>query len=150
MAQLKEGADFAKLARAESDDETSRAKDGDFATLRPNDTIPDAIKAAVFALKQGEVTAPVKQPNGFYIFRAQEVGYRPLSEVRNDIYSELKQQRSQAWMDQANKESRPQFTNPAFLGTRPPPNTSRSSLASHRVQCFRHTARQLLLGCRQP
>ena len=56
LAQLKEGADFGKLARSESDDETSRAKDGDFATLRPNDTIPDAIKAAVFALKQGEVT----------------------------------------------------------------------------------------------
>ena len=90
--------------------------------MRPNDTIPDAIKEAVFQLKQGEVTAPVKQPNGFYVFRAQEVGYRPLSEVRNDIYSELKQQRSQAWMDQANKESKPQFTNPAFVGTPAPAN----------------------------
>ena len=115
VSQLKEGADFAKLARAESDDETSRAKDGDFATLRPNDTIPDAIKSAVFALKQGDVTAPVKQPNGFYVFRAQEVTFRPLSQVRDDIYNELKQKQSQVWMDQANKESRPQFSNPAFI-----------------------------------
>ena len=51
--------------------------------------------------------------------------YRPLSEVRNDIYTELKQQRSQVWMDQANKESRPQFSNPAFLGTPPPPNKAK-------------------------
>ena len=120
LAQLKEGADFAKLAHAESDDETSRAKDGDFATLRTNDTIPDAIKAVVFALKPGEVSAPVKQPNGFYIFRAEAVTFRPLSEVRNDIYNEMKQQRSQAWMDQANKASKPQFTNPAFLGSSTP------------------------------
>ena len=71
VAQLKAGADFSKLARTESDDETSRAKGGDFATLRPNDTIPDAIKTAVFGLKQGDISAPVKQPNGFYIFRGR-------------------------------------------------------------------------------
>ena len=74
----------------------------------------------MFALKPGEVSAPVKQPNGFYIFRAEEVTFRPLSEVRNDIYNEMKQQRSQAWMDQANKASKPQFTNPAFLGSPAP------------------------------
>jgi len=119
VADLKAGADFGKLARAESDDTTSREKDGDFATLRPNDTIPDAIKAAVFALKQGDISAPVKQPNGFYIFRAEEVTYRPLSQVRDEIYNELKQQHSKEWMDKANQESRPQFTSPAFLG--PPP-----------------------------
>jgi parvulin-like peptidyl-prolyl isomerase len=116
VADLKGGADFGKLARAESDDQTSREKDGDFATLRANDTIPDAIKAAVFALKQGETSAPVKQPNGFYIFRAEEVTYRPLSQVRDEIYAEIKDRRSKEWMDQANKDSKVQFNNPAFLG----------------------------------
>ena len=50
---LKGGADFVKLVKENSDDETSREKDGDFATLRSTDNIPDAFRAAVFALKQG-------------------------------------------------------------------------------------------------
>jgi len=34
------GADFVKLVKENSDDETPKAKDGDFATLRRNDNIP--------------------------------------------------------------------------------------------------------------
>ena len=72
-----------KLVKENSDDETSRAKDGDFATLRSSDNIPDAFRATVFALKKGEVSEPLKQPNGFYLLRAEEVTVRPLSEVRD-------------------------------------------------------------------
>ena len=32
----------------------------------------------IFALKQGEVSKPVRLPNGFYIFRAEETGLEPL------------------------------------------------------------------------
>jgi peptidyl-prolyl cis-trans isomerase C len=119
LAQLKEGADFSKLAEAESDDKTSRAKGGDFTVLNANDTAPPAIKSAVFALKQGEVTAPVKQSNGFYIFRAQEVTFRPLSQVRDEIYNQLKEQNVRKWMDKESKDSKP-VANPAFIGPAAP------------------------------
>ena len=89
LADIRGGADFVKLVKENSEDETSKAKDGDFATLRRNDNIPDAIRTAVFSLKQGEVSEPVRQPNGFYLLRADEVRYRPLSQVRNEIFTQL-------------------------------------------------------------
>ena len=115
LADIRGGADFVKLVKENSDDETSKAKDGDFATLRRNDNIPDAIRAAVFSLKQGEVSEPVRQPNGFYLLRADEVRYRPLSQVRDEIFTVLKQQHYSQWLEQTNKGTKVEFTNPAFL-----------------------------------
>ena len=121
LAEIRGGADFVKLVKENSEDETSKAKDGDFATLRRNDNIPDAIRAAVFSLKQGEVTEPVRQPNGFYLLRADEVRYRPLSQVRDEIFTQLKQQHYGQWLAQTNKETKVEITSPAFLGDAPAP-----------------------------
>ena len=120
LADLRGGGDFLKAVKDHSDDETSRTKDGDFATLRPSDNLPDAIKTAVFALKQGELSEPVRQPNGFYLFRAEEVTYRPLSQARDEIFSALKQQHYAEWLEKANKDTKVTFNNPAFLGLTPP------------------------------
>jgi peptidyl-prolyl cis-trans isomerase C len=125
LADIRGGADFVKLVKENSDDETSKAKDGDFATLRRNDNIPDAIREAVFALKQGEVTEPVRQPNGFYLLRADEVHYRPLSQVRDEIFTELKQRHYRQWLDQTNKGIKVEFTNPAFLNDATAPATGK-------------------------
>ena len=124
LADIRGGADFVKLVKENSEDETSKAKDGDFATLRRNDNIPDAIRAAVFSLKQGEVTEPVRQPNGFYLLRAEEVSYRPLSQVRDVIFTEMKEQHYSQWLEQTNKDSKVEFTNPAFLGNAAAPPTT--------------------------
>jgi peptidyl-prolyl cis-trans isomerase C len=115
--QARGGADFSRLVKENSDDETSRAKDGDFATLRPADNIPDAVRTAVFALKQkGEVSDPVRQPNGFYVFLADDIKVTPLSQVRDQIFTEVKQQHFAEWLEKSNKETRVEFNNPAFLG----------------------------------
>ncbi len=119
LQQIHAGADFSKLARENSDDETSRAKDGDFLTLSPGDNVPDAMRTAVFALKQGEVSDLVRQPNGFYIFLAETVTYRPLSQVREAIFTAIKEQHYKEWVDKANKETKVQFTSPQFLGLIP-------------------------------
>src|SRR6185369_2434821 len=60
LTKIRGGADFVAMVKENSDDETSRAKDGDFVTLRPNDNVPDAVRAAVFALQKGEVSEPVR------------------------------------------------------------------------------------------
>jgi parvulin-like peptidyl-prolyl isomerase len=120
LAEIRKGADFVKLVKENSADETSRAKDGDFATVHTGDNIPDAMRAAVFALKSGEVSEPVRQPNGFYLFRAEEIGYRPLSEVRDEIFMQLKQQHYGNWMRQIDSGTKVDFPNPAFLGKKAP------------------------------
>ena len=116
LADARGGADFVKLIHENSDDETSRAKDGDFDTLRQTDNIPDAFRTAVFALKKGEITQPLKQPNGFYLLRAEEVSYRPLSDVRDDIYNELKNAKAREWLDRMNLSTVVKVLNPVFLG----------------------------------
>jgi len=113
LAQIKSGADFVKLVKENSDDETSREKNGDFATLHFSDNIPDAFRSAVFNLKQGDVTEPLKQPNGFYVLRAEEVTTRKLAEVRDEIYNDLKNQRYGDWMAKFNRETTVEI-NPAF------------------------------------
>lgn len=118
-AAARGGGDFGKLVKENSEDETSKAKDGDFGTFRVSDNIPDAIRAAVFALKQGEVSDPVRQPNGFYVFRSEEVTYRPLSQVRDEIFMALKTQHFHEAMDRINSEAEVKGINPAFLSGGP-------------------------------
>ena len=121
LAAIRGGADFVKLVKENSDDETSREKDGDFATLHASDNIPDAFRAAVFALKQGDVSEPLKQPNGFYLLRAEEVTVRPLSEVRDEIYTELKNIRSDEWLRGMDREAQVRILSPEFIAPAPPP-----------------------------
>jgi parvulin-like peptidyl-prolyl isomerase len=121
LAAIKGGADFVKLVKENSDDETSREKDGDFATLHSSDNIPDAFRAAVFALKKGDVSEPLKQPNGFYLLRAEEVTVRPLSEVRDEIYNELKNIRSDEWLRGMDREAKVQIVSPEFISGTPAP-----------------------------
>jgi parvulin-like peptidyl-prolyl isomerase len=116
LEQIHKGADFKKLAKENSDDETSRAKDSYFATLTSTDNIPDAIHTAIFALKAGETTDPVWQPNGFYLFRAEEVSYKPVTEVRDQIYDAIKLERYQKWFEGIRKETKAKILNPALTG----------------------------------
>ena len=122
-APIKGGADFVKLVKENSQDEASRDKDGDFATLRYGDNIPNAFRSAVFALKQGEVSEPLKQPKGFYLLRAEEVTVRPLSEVRDQIHNDLQVARADEWMRKMDEEAKVQLVNPAF-GSHPPMPTT--------------------------
>jgi parvulin-like peptidyl-prolyl isomerase len=90
--QVLAGADFGKLARDNSDDKQSAVKDGDFGMVTQKSSYPDAIKAAVFALKQGEVSEPVKQPNGFYLIRADELTTLPFADVSSQLVQDLRQE----------------------------------------------------------
>jgi peptidyl-prolyl cis-trans isomerase C len=119
LTKIRSGADFVTLVKENSDDETSRAKDGDFITLRVTDNVPEAVRTAVFALKKGEVSEPVRQQNGYYLLCADDVTFRPLSQVRDEIFSELKQQQYSQWLEKTNRENKVQFTSPAFLGLVP-------------------------------
>lgn len=114
LEQVRKGADFKKLAKENSDDETSRNKDGYFATLTGSDTgIPDSIQKAVFTLKAGETTEPIWQANGFYLFRAEEVSYKPFAEVRDQVYGAIKAEHFAAWMKRLTSETKAKILNPA-------------------------------------
>lgn len=96
---LTRGADFVKLVRQFSQDEVSVKKDGDFGTIRKFDPLPQAIKDAIFALQPGQVSPPVRQPNGYYLFRLEERHGIPYEEVQQEILRTLREKKFKDWFD---------------------------------------------------
>jgi parvulin-like peptidyl-prolyl isomerase len=123
-AEARKGADFVKLVRTHSDDATSKAKDGDFLTLRDSDQLPAEVHAAIFKLKQGEISDPVRQSNGFYVFKADKIEVRPFAEVRGDIFTELKTKKYTEWLQQTSRDAGV-FFNAQFIGAAPMDTTPR-------------------------
>ena len=103
LKQIRGGADFVKLAKENSGDPVSAGKDGDFGTIKKSDRIPDAVKTAVFAAKAGDVTGPVRQANGYYLFRIEESGAQPFEQVRDNVANEIKNSRFQEWLNSVQK-----------------------------------------------
>lgn len=113
--QIAAGADFGKLAKANSDDKSSAEKDGDFGTIKHSSPYPDGIKNAVFSLKPGEVSDPIRQPNGFYLVKLEGISNQPLSQVRSDIFNELKQKGFNDWMQSVQKRFDVKVENPGYF-----------------------------------
>jgi peptidyl-prolyl cis-trans isomerase C len=118
--QIQGGADFGKLARENSDDQTSAAKDGDFGVIKLNSSYPQPIKTAVFAMKQGEVSTPIRQPNGFYLIRAEEVGQQPFNDSLVQINQEVRQAKFQEWLKGMQAQYNVKIENPAYFAPRVP------------------------------
>ena len=103
VKEIKSGADFVKLVKENSEDAASKAKDGDFGSFSRTDKLPESISSVVFGLKTGEVSEPVRQPNGFYIFRVEGVMQKPLTEVNSQIITELKNAHLKEFLDATTK-----------------------------------------------
>jgi parvulin-like peptidyl-prolyl isomerase len=114
------GMDFGKVARENSDDQTSAAKDGDFGVVKQDGPYPDEIKKAVFELKQGELSAPIKQPNGFYLIRAEEITAQAYDDALIQIITELKKERFQVWFKGLQSQYTVKVENPAYFAPRVP------------------------------
>jgi len=121
VKQIRGGADFVQLVKAHSEDATSAAKDGDFGAISQSDNLPEPVKTVIFTLKKGEVSDPVRQPNGFYIFRVEETAQQPFDKVRDDIFKELKERGFQQWFENARKQVSVTFDNEEFFKSEPPP-----------------------------
>jgi peptidyl-prolyl cis-trans isomerase C len=118
--QIQGGADFGKLARENSDDQSSAAKDGDFGVIKPDSSYPNAIKDAVFALKQGEISSPIKQPTGFYLIRAEDVSQQPLNEVLVQIIQSIRQAKYLEWLKALQAQYNMKIESPAYFAPRVP------------------------------
>ena len=118
--QIQGGADFGKLARDLSDDKTSAAKDGEFGVIKQDSGYPEAIKTAVFALKQGELSAPIKQPNGYYLIRAEEINQKSFEDSFVEILQAEKQAKFQEWLKGMQAQYSVKIENPAYFAPRVP------------------------------
>jgi peptidyl-prolyl cis-trans isomerase D len=86
------GADFAELARANTDDLGSRADGGDLGWIEEGLMQP-AFESALFALEAGAVSDPVKTDEGFHVILLREVragSERPFEDVREELLAEAR------------------------------------------------------------
>ncbi len=120
VKKARAGEDFVKLVAENSEDPISKERQGDFGPVRRGDKLPEQIKQSIFTLKPGEVTDPVRQPNGYYILRLQEMTPQPYDEVREVLYNEIKNARVKEWMDANVKSVEVKVENPEFFAPKKP------------------------------
>ncbi|HYD57588.1 MAG TPA: peptidylprolyl isomerase [Burkholderiales bacterium] len=80
-------ADFAELARANSDD-ASAARGGDLDWIYPGDTVPE-FERAYQELKIGEISQPVRTPFGYHLIQVVERRSADMSPERRRLQARL-------------------------------------------------------------
>jgi foldase protein PrsA len=109
-AQLKAGADFAKLAKEDSADPGSKDSGGKL-TISRGQTVPEFDKAS-FDLATGALSKPVKTSYGYHVIQAvsdvRKATKTPLDKVRASIKQTLLQQKRnevmQTWVENLRKD----------------------------------------------
>jgi len=95
--QLTGGADFAKLAAANSDDPGTKARGGELDWIAPGQT-PPAFEKAAMALKPNEISPVVESPFGFHIIQLlerQAAAQVPYEQAKPRLALMLKQKQAQ-------------------------------------------------------
>lgn len=88
---LKTGADWKVTAEKHSLDPLTAKRAGSFGSIPPIDLLPE-LREDASDLKPGEISKPIKSAFGYHLLRVDakpKVSYRPLDEVKKDIYTDL-------------------------------------------------------------
>jgi hypothetical protein len=118
--KLVDGADFATLAKAESDDAGSGANGGDLGTFGHGRMVP-AFEQVAFTIPVGELSEPVKSQFGYHIIKVESRQEKTFVEVRPEIEKKLDAELVKKAMDNL-KASTPVVMNEEFFGPVPAPN----------------------------
>jgi len=98
LKQARGGADFAELAKKNSEDEASAKNGGDLDYFGKGRMVPE-FDAAVFAMQPGQISDLVKTQYGYHIIKLVDkkaAATRQLAEVRQQLTDQLAYQRAQA------------------------------------------------------
>ncbi len=97
LVELRNGVDFAVLARRHSEDKATAEHGGDLGYFARGLMLP-AFEEAAFTLSVGQLSDLVRTDFGFHILRLEDkvaAGVKSLPEVRPGIITELRQQKAQ-------------------------------------------------------
>jgi peptidyl-prolyl cis-trans isomerase D len=91
VAQIRGGADFATLARANSEDPSSSAKGGDMGFVDRGQTVEE-FETAIFSLPLNQVDVVRSKDYGYHIVKVadrRQAGYRTFDEVRAELSARM-------------------------------------------------------------
>jgi hypothetical protein len=114
--KLKGGADFATLARSDSDQQQTAARGGDMGSFPMGDpNIPPMIKAAVAKLQPGQISEPVRAQGGFFIFKLDNRMTPTYEQARASITQKLQADKNQAALKQEMDKYKLDVRDPDFF-----------------------------------
>lgn len=93
LAKLREGADFAALAKEYSADTGSATRGGELPGWQNKGRLVPQFEAAAYALKPGEYSEPVRTRFGYHIIKLlahRDAATQPYEEVKANILAQLK------------------------------------------------------------
>ena len=96
LARVKKGESFEELAKKNSEDPGSANSGGDLGFLS-HDQMDKAFAEAAFALKKGEVSAPVKTSYGYHLIKVEDIragSQKTFEQVRGDIEQRVKDKKA--------------------------------------------------------
>lgn len=97
-AKIVAGADFAEVAKKESDDTGSGSNGGDLGSFGHGQMVPEFEQAA-FAAKAGEVTPVVRTQFGYHIIKVEAKTTTPFDQVKGTLEKDARQKKVQAAID---------------------------------------------------
>lgn len=117
--QAREGADFAALARANSDDPGSKDAGGELPPFAKDGSMVKPFEDAAFAMQAGEIRGPVKSDFGYHVLQLKQVtpgAGRSFEEVRGELAAEeANGERDRAYNDLAGRVVNETLKNPTAL-----------------------------------
>lgn len=117
LKQARAGADFADLAKKNSEDEGSATNGGDLDYFRRGRMVPEFEQVA-FSLEPGQISDPTKTSFGYHIIKLVDKKpgtTRPLAEVRQQISDQLTTERAQAQAADTAQRLASEISKPADL-----------------------------------
>jgi peptidyl-prolyl cis-trans isomerase D len=112
------GSEFETLARENSEDIGSKM-DGGETGFFGRDVMAPEFEAAVFAMSEGDISAPVRTEFGFHIIRLKAIspgGVKSFSEARSDVQSSYRREQAEAlFFEQAEQLSDLAYEHPESL-----------------------------------
>ena len=117
--KIANGADFVELAKAESHDTVSGANGGDLGEFSRGQMVPE-FDQAVFTAKAGELAPVVRTQFGYHVIQVQEKGLVPFEEVREQIETELRQEKLEALVTAVQSTAKASLVEEYFAPPQPP------------------------------
>jgi hypothetical protein len=90
-------------------------------------------QAAIFDLKPGEVSQPIVQPEGIYIYKLESKKTLPLNDVKADIEQTLQNEKLRNSLESVFNSVKPQL-NENYFGTQNAPKPAASSSPAARIK----------------
>jgi peptidyl-prolyl cis-trans isomerase C len=114
------GADFAALARTESDDVGSGVNGGDLGEFGRGQMVPEFEQAA-FATKNGDVAPVVRTQFGYHVVQVQDRTTAAFETVKGDLEKSLRQEKLQVHLDAMKAAAQAKFDDAYFPAAAPAP-----------------------------